>query len=295
MGAALYSVEQALASLWRGRAASLLSIATIALALFVLGAFLLLTLNIEHLVAAWRGTAELSVYLQDDASAAQRTALARMLDASPVVAGRDDVSKTEARARFERLFPDLAGLAAGDAANPFPASIEVRLRSGAGTGGAVDALAGRLRAAPGVSDVRYDRRWIERLVTLADIVGAIGLLLVSVLSVAGALSVAIVVRLALFARRDEVEIMRLVGAPLSYIRGPFVTEGLLHGGIGALIAVALLLAGLVAARAQFGPAVQAAIGVTPVWLLPPRLCGLVVLGGMAVGGLGGVVAAWSSR
>jgi len=295
MGALGYSLEQALLSLWRGRSASLLSIATIALALFVLGAFLLITLNVEQLVGAWRGTAELSIYLQDDMSAAQRTALERQLDGSAVVAGHDYVSKSQARARFAALFPDLAGLAGGQEDDPFPASIEVRLRPGPGTEGAVDALAGRLRTTAGVSDVRYDRRWIDRLVTLANIVGAVGLLLVSVLSVAGALSVAIVVRLALFARRDEVEIMRLVGAPLAYIRGPFVTEGLLHGGVGALIAIALLLAGLAAVRAEYGPAVQAALGVAPVWLLPLNLCGLVVLGGMLVGGLGGMVAAWSSR
>ncbi len=295
MGALVYSFEQAVASLWRGRTASLLSIATIALALFVLGAFLLMTVNIERLVAAWRGTAELSIYLQDDVSAAQRADLEKVLDASPVVAGHDDVSRTQARQRFDALFPALAGLAAGQGGDPFPASIEVRLRPGPGTEGTVDALAGRLRAAAGVSDVRYDRRWIDRLVTVANIVGAIGLLLVSVLSVAGALSVAIVVRLALFARRDEVEIMRLVGSPLSYIRGPFVAEGLLHGGVGALVAIGLLLAGLAVVRAEYGPAVQAALGVTPIWLLPLNLCGLVVLGGMLVGGIGGMVAAWSSH
>ncbi|MDE3155021.1 MAG: ABC transporter permease [Acidobacteriota bacterium] len=295
MGALAYSLEQALLSLWRGRGASLLSIATITLALFVLGAFLLVTLNVQRLVGAWRGSAELSIYLQDEATPAERTAVEHLLDASPFVAAHDYVSKSQAEKRFAALFPDLAGLSGEPAGNPFPASIEVRLRSGPGTEGAVDALAGRLRAAAGVSDVRYDRRWIDRLVTLAGIVGAVGLLLVTVLSVAGALSVAIVVRLALFARRDEVEIMRLVGAPLSYIRGPFVTEGLLHGGVGALIAIGLLLAGLVAVRAEYGLAVQAALGLAPIWLLPLRLCGLVVVGGMVVGGIGGLVAAWSSR
>ena len=294
MSALGYSIEQAAVSLWRGRGASALAVVTITLAMFVLGGVLLLALNVERLAAAWRSSAELSIYLTDDVSAAQRTTILEMLAASPVVAGHEEVSKAQARQRFAHLFPDLAGLVP-EGGNPLPASIEVRLKPGAAPDAVIRALADRLRSTAGVSDVRYDRRWIHRLLTLAGIVDGIGLLLASMLSVAGALSVAIVVRLALFARRDEVDIMRLVGAPLSYLRGPFVVEGLLHGGLGAILGLLILLAGQAAARAAYGPALEMALGVSPLWFLPVKLCALLVAGGMAVGGLGGIVAAWSGR
>ena len=88
----------------------------------------------------------------------------------------------------------------------------------------------------GVSDVRYDRRWLDRLVRVVTAARTAGLILAGLLIVASCITVMSVVRLTLFARRQEIEIMQLVGAPLSYIRGPFVLEGTILGTIGALIA-----------------------------------------------------------
>jgi cell division transport system permease protein len=273
--------------------ASLFPIVTIALALFVLGAFLLLMLNVQRLVSQWEGTAELSVYLQDSIPDEARAAIERTIEASPVVAGHEYVSKAQARERFAALFPDLAGLGASQDANPFPASIDVQLRPGHGADTAVETLAEQLRRMPGVDEARFDRRWIARIVTAADVIGGLGLLLATILSMAGALTVASVVRLALVARREEVEIMRLVGAPFAFIRGPFMTEGVLHGGLGALLALGLLAAALAAARARYAAAALAALGVAPIWFLPLDFCGLLVVGGMVVGGIGGTIAAWS--
>ncbi len=86
---------------------------------------------------------------------------------------------------------------------------------------------------PGVADVRYDRQWLNRLLTVIRLIRGIGLALGTLLAVAAALTVANVVRLALYARRDELDIMQLVGAPPVYVRGPFVMEGVLQGGVGA--------------------------------------------------------------
>ena len=112
-----------------------------------------------------------------------------------------------------------------------------------------------------------------------------------VLLVAAVLTVATVVRLALHARRDEVEIMQLMGAPIGLLRGPLVVEGILQGGAGALVALAALYAGYLLVRgrvvAVLGPAFDAAA----VGFLPAGLSALLVLGGMAVGCVGGYLAA----
>ena len=86
-------------------------------------------------------------------------------------------------------------------------------------------------APPGVSDVRYDRHWIRAADERGRHGARLGVALAALLVGAAALTVASVVRLALVARRDEIHIMQLVGAPLAYIRGPFVVEGL-HSGRG---------------------------------------------------------------
>ena len=105
------------------------------------------------------------------------------------------------------------------------------------------------------------------------------------------MTVAAVVRLGLYARRQEIEIMELVGAPFSYIRGPFVAEGLIQGGLGALLAVAALAIGFVAVRAWWGSRIGEALAGFDLQFLPVQMLLWLVLGGMAVGAAGGLAAA----
>jgi cell division transport system permease protein len=104
--------------------------------------------------------------------------------------------------------------------------------------------------------------------------------------------VASVVRLALHARRDELEIMQLVGAPQAFVRGPFVMEGVLQGGVGAVVALMLLAAAFLALRARFLEPLALAVSVPAFRFLPLNICLALLAGGMAVGCLGGSVAAF---
>jgi cell division transport system permease protein len=289
-----YAFEEAIRSLWRGRQSGLLSTATIALALFVLGAFLLVTANLERLGAEWSRAAEMSVYLKDDVTQQERSGVERMLTGNDLIVSKEYLSKADALSRFKQTFADLATAVDGLGENPLPASYEVRLRAaaaGASSTGAVEALASTLRQAAGVADVRYDRQWLDRVLSAINIVRTAGLLLGGVLTIAAALTVANVVRLALYARRDELQIMSLVGAPQVYVRGPFVMEGILQGGVGAVAAVAALAAVFLATRTSYLLPLAAAINLTSIQFLPWQVAGLLVLGGMAVGCLGGLVAA----
>ena len=295
MRALRYAIEEAVASLWRGRQSGLLSTATIALALFVLGAFLEVTSNLERLSTEWTSAAELSVYLTDQITAAERSAIETVLAPGGVVAAREYVSKSDALVRFKRTFGDLASAVGGLSDNPLPASYEVKLRTGPGVEERLDALGAALRQMAGVADVRYDRQWLTRLLSVVTIIGGVGLVLGTVLTIAAALTVANVVRLALYARRDELDIMQLVGAPQVYIRGPFVMEGMLQGGLGALVALAALGAAFIAVRARYLAPAASAINLSSVDFLPPNLCVFLVAGGMIVGCLGGLVAAWKPQ
>jgi cell division transport system permease protein len=293
MRALQYAFEEAFTSLWRGRQAGLLSTLTIALALFVLGGFLVVTANLERLGAEWSNSAELSIYLKDDITADERRALETALVPGDLVAAHEYVSKSDALVRFKQTFGDLAAAVDGAGGNPLPASLEVRLRPAPGVGGGVDSLASQLRQMPGVADVRYDRQWLTRVVSAINVVRGVGLFLGLVLTVAASLTVANVVRLALFARRDELEIMDLVGAPNAYVRGPFIMEGLLQGGIGALVALTALGVAFLAMRARYLVPLASALNLSSIRFLPIELCLVLIVGGMAVGCLGGLVAAWN--
>ena len=293
MRALRYALEEAFTSLWRGRQAGLLSTLTIALALFVLGGFLIVTANLERLGNEWSNAAELSVYLKDDIAAGERRAVEIVLAPGALVAAHEYVSKSEALARFKQTFGDLAATVDGVGGNPLPASLEVRLRPGPGMSAGVDALAARVRQMAGVADVRYDRQWLTRVLSAINVIRGVGVVLGSVLAVAAALTVANVVRLALYARREELDIMNLVGAPQAYVRGPFVMEGVLQGGIGALVALLALGAAFFALRARYLVPLASALNVSSIHFLPIELCAVLVVGGMAVGCLGGLVAAWN--
>lgn len=285
-----YALDEAVTSLWRGRRSGLLSTGTIALALFVLGGFLLATTNLQRLGAEWSRSAEMSVYLSDEITAQERTDVERMLAPGPLIAGSTFISKGDALKRFKETFADVGGTTDSLDENPLPASYEVRLRAADSGAQAVEGLAARLRGAAGVSDVRYDRQWLDRLLSAVALVRTVGLVLGGVLTLAAALTVANVVRLALYARRDELEIMQLVGAPEAYIRGPFVVEGILQGGIGAATALVGLGILFVSLRGRYLAPLAAATDLSAVHFLSPGLCLLILGGGMAVGCLGGLTA-----
>ncbi|MGE3955128.1 MAG: cell division protein FtsX [Vicinamibacterales bacterium] len=285
-----YAFEEATASLWRGRRSSLLSMATIAIALFVTGAFLIVTSNLERLAEEWSGAAEMSVYLTDAVSGAERAAIERELQASGGVSSVEYVSKEAALARFRQTFPDLAGTLGSLEGNPLPASLDVRLLSSIEAQRAVERLVERLRTTAGVSDVRYDKEWLDRLLRGLRFLRIIGLSLGAALILAAALTIANVVRLALNARRDELDIMHLVGAPTAYVRGPFIMEGALHGVLGAMVALALLTAVFFSTRGRFLMPLATALNLSSVRFLPAGLVLALVAGGLGVGSLAGFIA-----
>jgi len=292
MRALRYSFHEAVGSLWRGRESALLSTSTIALALLVLGGFLIATANLERLGAEWSSAAEMSVYLEDQITDQQRSAIEGALAPSEIVASREYVSKEIALSRFKETFGDLARSIETLGTNPLPASYEVRLKTDLAAGAGLDALGLKLRQTSGVADVRYDRQWLSRLMSAIAIIRGVGLGIAAVLTIAAALTVASVVRLALHARREEIEIMRLVGAPTAYVRGPFVMEGVIQGGAGALVALAVLAITFFALRGTYLVPLAAAVNMSSVRFLPAELAVLLVVGGMAVGCVGGLVAAW---
>jgi cell division transport system permease protein len=284
-----YAFRQGAASLWRSGSSGAFAVAAIALAMLVLGALLLLTWNAEQVLARWTSAAELSVYLVDGATSEQRGAIETTIDRSAASGGREFVSKADALVRFRSEFAELAALAE-DVDNPFPASIEVRMAPGAGEDGSADALVRDVASLAGVVDVRYDREWIARIGSALGTFRTAGLAFAALMAIVAAVTVAAVVRLGLDARRDEIEIMELVGAPLSYIRGPFVAEGLLQGGAGAVLALAALGVAHAVARGLWGPDLAALLGGESLRFLPVGLWVYLVLGGMGVGSVGGLLA-----
>jgi len=291
-----YFFSEAGESLWRNRRAASLSMMTIAAGLFVLGFFLMINANLQRIVGHWGDAAELAIYVRDDAKPEEVATIQEMITKSGLASSVEFFSKDDARREFVKDFPDLASAAANLENNPFPASFAVRLNPQAQSAtGAIDNMVTTFSGVAGVADVRYDRTWIARLNAVIRVIRGVGLVIVLLMALASALTVANVVRLTAMARSAEIEIMQLVGAPFAYIRGPFIAEGIIQGGMGALASVVLLLVTFAAIRARFGPALADTVGLTGVAFVPTQLLLLLVVGGMALGCLGGFVVARTVR
>ena len=259
----------------------LLAGAAIVSAVFVLGAFLMVSRSVEHALTRWAAAAELSVFFDDRASDASRDAVVRGLRADPVVTDVTTVSPDEARRRFSALFPDLAPLMDDARVGALPASLEVRLAAEAPLA-QVTALADRLRQQPGVADVRLDQDLLTRVSALARVGRLVGGLLSAVLTLAAAVAILSVVRLSYVARRDEVEIQYLLGAPLAAIRGPFIVEGALQAFLGATIALVLLMLAHAVVVRRYGAELGGiALQSLSVWTMLFLLGGAILLGAWA--------------
>jgi cell division transport system permease protein len=285
-----YALREAWGSLWRTGRSTAFAVLAITLAAVVLGAILLVSWNVNRLLTQWTAASEFSVFLRDDATSEQRGAIEAAIDQSGVTAGREYVSKAEALTRFRSQFADLASLTSDLGDNPFPASLEVRVRADAEQNGRADSLVTRIAAQPGVADVRYDREWLSRVSSGLNAIRGAGFALALLMAVAAAVTVAAVVRLGLHARRDEIEIMKLVGSPVAFIRGPFIAEGFLQGGLGAVLAIALLWAGFIVVRALWGGELSTMLDGAVLQFLPVRTAALLVVGAMVVGAAGGFAA-----
>jgi cell division transport system permease protein len=282
-----YFLQEALQSLWRSRLISVLSMGTIAVSLFVLGAFLTLAGNLNDVVMRWTQKVQVVFYLQDDADARLRESLENRLKADPAVEGTVFVSREAALERFRSLFRDMRSLPDDLGENPFPASLEVTLRPGHEAPPEVERLVKAFEKAPGVQEAQYDLLWIERLATAVRLVRGVGLFLGGILLLAGVFTISNVIRLTIYAREDELDIMRLVGATQAYVRGPFVMEGMIQGGLGGLLSLALL-AGALRFLARDLATASEILGRASI-TMPSGIAPLLVVGGMAVGVAGSLV------
>ena len=194
---------------------------------------------LRDVTARMTQAAELSVYLSREATTTERDAAAGIARSDTAVAVADVLDPEQATTRVTADFPDLAGVITALPERPFGAVIEVRL-AGTATTSEVDALVTRLRAAAGVDDVVYDRDVLRRVLLTVTTVRRVVTALAVLLALAAFAAVAAVLRLGYYARRDEIDVLGLIGAPPRAISGPFVAEGMFQAAAGTVLALVLL-------------------------------------------------------
>jgi len=208
---------------------------TVLIAMFLFG----LVIALGSWVYSWTGNVKkellVKVFMTADASTAQETAIHNQIIAIPEVKSVTFISKEQALAEMKKKYPDLTKQLP---ANPLPDAFEVTPKKGED----VSVIAAKLDPPPtGVDKVDYAAKTSKRILHVAKIVGSIFLIGSLILLVASTLLIANTIRLSIFSRRREIEVMKLVGATNWFVRGPFMLEGLLCGLVGSVSAVILLV------------------------------------------------------
>ncbi len=234
-----YALREALAAFRRSPLLAGLSVAMIALSLLVVGLFGIAAYNIRRVLDRVEARVQVVAYLRDDAALEEVQSAIAELKKNPAVRDVQYVSRDQALIIAKKEIPEFQRLAGGLQANPLPASLGIALQPHQSGPQAAQEVAKRVGQFPFVEDVDYGRDWLDKVYLLRRVAGAATLILGSAFAAVAALIIGAAVRIAVFARRDEISIMRLVGATDAFVRRPFVLEGLFAGIAGGVLALAL--------------------------------------------------------
>jgi len=270
--------REALAGIRRAPVLTVLSVMSIGLSVFSIGLFALTAHNIDVALSDVEGRVEVVAYLRDDASEELIEIARNEIESFPEVRSARYVSKVEALYEASRELTEFSDVYSDLEVNPLPASIEISLRADSRTPADVEAVADRVAAYQFVEDVRYGREWVDRIYALRRVAGGAALILGASFAIGAALLIGIAVRMSVLARAREIAIMQTVGATDGYVRRPFVIEGLLTGLGGGLLALAMTFGAYEAVERTL---------VSLEWL-PDEW----IVGGLALAGIIGMLAAW---
>jgi len=208
---------------------------TVLIGMFLLGLFIALGTWVLSWTNSVKKEIQVTVYFDQNATAAEKKQVQQRLVGNPLVKDFNYVSEEDALERMKEKYPDLVE---NLTSNPLPASYEIQPNRAEN----VERLAAQFEPVPaGVDQVKYGKKETKRILQVAKIIGGVFLIGSLILLSASVILIANTIRLSIFSRRREVEVMKLVGASNWFVRGPFMLEGIICGLVGSIAAVILLL------------------------------------------------------
>lgn len=275
--------REALRSFQRAPLLSGLSVAAIAFSLFTAGLYFLAALNFRSALEGLAERVEVVAFLMRGTPAESVTLASEEIAAFPEVESVAFVSEDEALERARAELEEFREAYQELAANPLPASLEIRLKAPFRSAEQAAAVADRLAGYPFIDDVRFGREWVERLDRLRRLAWVVQLVIGLAFALVAVGIIGVTIRLTVLQRAREIAIMRLVGATNWFVRGPFLLEGMLKGFLGGLAALGLCYLSFLAFRTGVGAEVP------DLRFFGPGDMALMVAFGVVIGLLGSLV------
>lgn len=280
----IFYTRRAIRDILENRFLNLVTIITIALSVLIVSAFALFFLNAEELFNSWKKEVRIMVYLEPETSESHRVDIRSRLQAIAGIQNIRFVPKHEAMKLMKERMQRQQSLLDNLRENPLPDAFEVTLAPNSNSPEKMAFLAQRIEGLASVSDVEYGRQWIERFAYFFNLFKLAGYGVGALFFIATVLISANTIRLVLYARREEIHIMRLVGATDNFIRRPFYIEGLIQGLIGGGLGVGALYTTVVLVASRFEQTLAAEM--LSIRFFSPAACAAIIGCGMLTGLLG---------
>jgi cell division transport system permease protein len=282
---AKYVLNEVLVGLWRNVTMTVAMIITLAVSLTMLAASVLMYMQVNAMKDFYYGEIEVSIFLSDDVTPAQRTSLDTALQSNPLVLEKTYESREDAFKKFTELWKDSPDLVKAVQPNQLPESFRVKLKDPE----QYKVFAAQIEGQQGIQDIVDQRQLLEKVFNIFNSVQLLSLIIASVMAVAALLLVGNTIQVAAYSKRREVAVMKLVGASNWFIQAPFVLEAIVAGILGSVlgfVALFFFTKFLIGGRLQ---ALTNVIGDIPngnLWLQLPLMAG--------VGALVSAVTAWTT-
>jgi cell division transport system permease protein len=284
-----YFIRKAFSNIRAYPLVSFLSVVTISIALFVFSAYLLLYINLNDVLTSFGEDVHITAYLADFLSDEAKDGLMEEIGAIKEVEGVDYVSREKALEYLRGTFSGQGDVLEGLEENPLPASFEVMLKERFRTPEDVALVATKIERLNGVDDVVYAQEWLSRFYELIKFVKIGGVVIGVVLSMAVIAIIANTIKLVIYARKDEIEIMKLVGATNLFVKAPLVIEGMIQGLLGSVIAAGALYGLFRLFMENYYQQMGIFFGAVEIRFFEPVVLAYIVAGGVGLGIFGSLI------
>ena len=242
LGRLNYFLARAVINIRQNIFVNVVTVGTITLALLIIAFFLLVYVNLKGLADNWSDRVQVTAYFDQELTPQDLTTLRTKIQSLPGTDKVGYVTKDEAVKRFRARLKGQESLLEGVTADVLPASIEITLKKGKRDTESVEAYVALLKKVPLIREVQYGEEWVKRFTTFMNFMRLVGALLGGFLMLAVIFIVSNTIKLTIYSRKEELELLGLVGATRLFIKAPFLIEGLIQGAAGALLALVMLVA-----------------------------------------------------
>lgn len=231
----IYSLQTALKNLWIEKWINFLTVLSVSIGLLILSIFAAITLNMDAVIKRWAMSFGIVVYMDDSITREAEDTVKKMLELDPDILEVTYISKDDALRELRQIMGKESAILEGFEENPLPSSFELKLKSELLHPDLINEKAAQLKEMPGIEEVQYGEKWLSSLNRITELIKVTSILLGSIILVAIIFVTYSTIKIFFYRRKDEIETLKLLGATRTFIRSPFIMEGLFIGIAGGII------------------------------------------------------------